>query len=79
MGMKTEKYNCSTCEAELETTAAGIAAHRKKCAKARQWQRDYFREKGRWPNRNSKSVLQARKAPSARRAGREPGFTFYDD
>lgn len=73
----TAPLKCPTCEVELETTPAGFAAHQKTCRKARQWQRDYFRERGKWPSRKvNRSAFLA--GGGGRRAGRVPGNDAYD-
>lgn len=75
--MKTETLNCPSCTATLETTGAGYAAHVKKCRKARQWQRDYFLNRGKWPvRRTTKSAFMA--GGGKRRGGREAGNYIYD-
>lgn len=70
VGMKTEKHNCPFCTAALETTGAGYAAHVKKCRKARQWQRDYFLEKGKWPERKYNRTSFLAGGGGTRRSGR---------
>ena len=75
--MKTETWTCPMCEVDLETTAAGIAGHQKKCRKARGWERDYFRERGKWPSsKANRSSFVA--GGGSRRGGRLPGNSNYD-
>lgn len=65
-------YTCPTCESDLDTNGAGISAHQRKCRKARQWQRDFFRERGKWPERKDKRIVLSRNE-GTHRAGRTPG------
>ncbi len=76
--MKTETLNCPSCTATLVTTGAGYAAHVKKCRKARQWQRDYFLEKGKWPERKYNRTSFFAGGGGKRRGGREAGNYIYD-
>lgn len=73
--MDPETHTCTYCAAVLTTSEAGLAAHQKRCRDARQWQRDYFLERGKWPSRkvNRSSFLAG--GHGGRRVGRDPSAT----
>jgi hypothetical protein len=70
-------HSCPHCTAELETNEAGLAGHLKKCRKARQWERDYYLERGKWPGRKVNKTNFCLGGGS-RRAGRDPNSSSYN-